>query len=110
MGCPENFQDFRSFCAHADKCEVSWRKMVYATIIYDCRSCSQLTKGLKELLVHYLKCNPKIMEEVEEVKMSQSEIKSAIMKNINHFERQQSSKNPSKLMIEVSKRLLSKKI
>ena len=102
MGCPENFQDFKTFCAHADKCEVSWKKMVYATIIYDCRSCSQLTKGLKELLVHYLKCNQKIMEEVQEVKMSQSEIKGAIMKNINHVENQQRSNVHSKLMIDVS--------
>ena len=99
LACPNRFLDFQSFCGHADKCSMSWKKMVCATIIYDCRTCSQLSKGLKELLVHYLRCSPKIMDEVAELSMTQSEIKDAIMRNISQIESQ--NKSFSRLMIKV---------
>ena len=75
--------------------------MVCATIIYDCRTCSQLSKGLKELLVHYLRCTEKIVEEVAELGMSQSDIKAAIMQNINTIEDCQ-NKSSTRLMIKVT--------
>ena len=101
MSCPSRFLNFKSFCGHADKCSESWKRMVCATIIYDCRTCSQLSKGLRELLVHYLRCTEKIMEEVTELGMSQSDIKAAIMQNINTIEDCQ-NKSSTRLMIKVT--------
>ena len=83
IGCSVRFKDFVELNIHAKACAQSWKKMFCATVIYDCRTCSQLSKGLKELLVHYVRCLKKVEFEAKETGLMNTEVRDAILKNLS---------------------------
>lgn len=96
LGCDKGFVGLKLFAKHAKTCNPSWQKMVSASVIYDCQTCSLLAKSLKELLVHFLRCAPKIKDEAELVGVEEDVIKDAIMRSIANFDK---SKSPTEVIM-----------